>query len=648
MTNAEREEQGDRRLRASPESQAMQSPDAQVVRNAGASDVKAAQALNRNAHSGSAGGDQNQSIEIVAAKPGGGQELIASRQKQQPVTTQELEAKAAKGDIWARRFQGQLKEAQDLPAEQREKETAEVMKAAQLVFRPEGKPTKPETAESLMDTGTMLAAEAKTNPAAEPVKLLKEWVEKQPDSPQKQAFRQEVRQQAADLSPEMRARMEHLEAVRRKIDAAGLDEGGTHQAIRPEQVTLKGHVEYPENPWQAFNKLRPDQQRDIIKAFETGGAVGQSAYEQQIEAVSESIPKGYYNVGRGLLDTGVSAATFVLELVKQPDKVPQAAGQLAEHLSEAIANGVELSKFAAGQAHDMAEKGDYSPAIRAIGFVVETANERWQAMPLEKRTEKGSELIAEMGIGSLIGAGHNLAKSGKLVDALEEIAQHLKDLTAPGRDKAKRAIGKLLGEVLQPKGLTTQGVEMPIPRDIDDLAMLRNKGLPDNVQPSEKVTTSRRRDFEAKAVHVLEVPENVYEAAEKRGISRELVKEKLDKVAKSLTDAYNVLGDYSPARHGSERAYGSQLHELLRKRIGSDNLIHTEASYKKGLPVPWGKLGSSRVDIALGEHEKPFVSLCLKTLGAVPSAQQERGWYKNLPRMDDDQIIPRIYFKLAK
>ena len=79
-----------------------------------------------------------------------------------------------------------------------------------------------------------------------------------------------------------------------------------------------------------------------------------------------------------------------------------------------------------------------------------------------------------------------------------------------------------------------------------------------------------------------------------------------------------------------------------------DAQIHAEASCKKGQPVPWGKLGSSRVDIALGEHEKPFVSMCLKTLGAVPSAQQERGWLRNLPRFYDDSVIPRIYFKLGK
>ncbi|GEM_PF-1198916 len=98
----------------------------------------------------------------------------------------------------------------------------------------------------------------------------------------------------------------------------------------------------------------------------------------------------------------------------------------------------------------------------------------------------------------------------------------------------------------------------------------------------------------------------------------------------------------------SERLYGSKLHELLREKLSSDDLIHTEASYKKGSPVPWGRLGSSRVDIAIGPHDKPFTTMCLKTLEAVPSAQQERGWFRNLPRFSDDSVIPSFDFKLGK
>ncbi|MCA0316223.1 MAG: hypothetical protein LCH63_20550 [Candidatus Melainabacteria bacterium] len=56
-------------------------PEAQAARAAGAADVRAVQALNQNAHNGSAGGEQNESIEIVMPKNGGGYDVLASRLK---------------------------------------------------------------------------------------------------------------------------------------------------------------------------------------------------------------------------------------------------------------------------------------------------------------------------------------------------------------------------------------------------------------------------------------------------------------------------------------------------------------------------------------------------------------------------------------
>lgn len=176
------------------------------------------------------------------------------------------------------------------------------------------------------------------------------------------------------------------------------------------------------------------------------------------------------------------------------------------NLSEAISNGIRVSQFAAGQAQDMAKTGDYSPAIRAIGFVIETVNERWQAMPLEKRTEKGSEFIADLGIGSIFGAGHELAKSGKLIDALETIAEQLKDFSGPGKEKAKQALGAFLEDVLQPKGLATNGIEMPIPKDMsgtpkDRFDRLESPGKGDNyfAMSSEAEGTVFRGDHDLRS-----------------------------------------------------------------------------------------------------------------------------------------------------
>lgn len=485
----------------------------------------------------------------------------------------------------------------------------------------------------------------------EAVKAHHDWASKLEPGPEKDKHKQLAREQLVQLEPQAKGDLERLDQKRKWM--AEQENAGTHDIRELRKRHLEGHVEHWENPWQAFTKLTPDQQRDIIRAFEKAGKVGQEGYEQKIQQVAESVPRAFYNVGKAVYDSGIAAATFVIESAQRPEKVPEAARNLAGALSESIANGARISQFVAGQAQEMAKTGDYSPVAEGLKTIAETANDRWEAMPLEKRTEKASELIAEMGLGSIIGAADRLAKSGKLIDALEDIAKHLKDLTAPGRDKAKQAIGAFLDDVFQPKGVTTNGFEMPIPkqqRDLDDLVMLRNKGLPDHVKPSERVTVKESFTAQREVKVTIDVPKEVLKAAEIRGIAPEVFQEKLQKIAESVKQVAYEVGNYDPKNHGSERVYGTKFHEALREALNqrNDPLIHTEVSYAKQTVQNWGKLGTSRVDIAIGEKEKPIAIICLKTLKALPSAQQERGWFNNIPRFPDGSVIPRLYLKVQE
>lgn len=600
MSSRESEEKGDQRLTVSPEATAMRTPDAQAARVAGVSDVNAAQDLNPNKHNGSAGGDQLESIQIIALDEGGKKKVVAERQK---------EAKQ--------------------------------------------QPEKPQDTQDQMDTGTLLALEVNRNPAVVPVQNLHTWAKQLPEGPDKDRYSQLVREQMADLSPEDKARASRQAHINQHIKAARLDEGGIHEAIIPDKLILQGQAKYQENEWEGFNRLDPKQQRAIIEAFAKASNIAQDSYMNQIQAVADSVPKGFYNVGKELYDSGIAAATFMIEAAQRPEKIPEAAQKLADNLSTAIISGARVSQVIAGYSQEVAQSGDYSRPLRDLQTVTKLANERWEAMPLEKRTEKASELVAEMGVGSIIGATHNLAKSGKLIDALEDLAQYAKDLTAPGRDKAKQAIGAFLDDVFQPKGLTTDGFEMPIPkppRDIDDLVMLKNKGLPDNVKPSEQVSLTERLTTAGYVEPEILVPKEVYKAASLQGFTSEAVDQKLQIVAEALQNAFAKIGKYNPGKHGSERAYGNLLHEQMRQNLLKidDKAIHPEASYLKQSPASWGKLGTSRVDVSLGDKEKPFVSICLKTLKAVPSAQQERGWARNLPRLEDGNVPPRLYLKLPK
>lgn len=323
MTN-EKHELGDQAINAAPEKKAIQTADAQDARNAAACDVNAVHALNQNAHSGSAGGDQLESIQIVALDESGKQKVIAERPKetkQEPeITIDFLRERAKQPDMWAQKFVEKIDATEKLQAPYRDRQIAEVLKDAEAVFNTKRAADETENALDQMDTGTMLAVEVKRNPAAAPIQNLHTWTKQLPDGPDKERYSHLVREQAADLSPEANARAERMAQMNERTNAEHWDHAGVHEAINPEQLVLRGRVEQQENPWQAFNRLTPVQQREIIKAFETAGDSGQTAYEQKIEAVSKSIPKGFYNVGKGLLDTGVTAAKFVIESVKRPDK----------------------------------------------------------------------------------------------------------------------------------------------------------------------------------------------------------------------------------------------------------------------------------------------------------------------------------------
>src|SRR5690606_4387583 len=75
-------------------------------------------------------------------------------------------------------------------------------------------------------------------------------------------------------------------------------------------------------------------------------------------------------------------------------------------------------------------------------------NDAWEALPLEKKTEKGAELIAGMGIAGLGEKWHQLAKSGKLVDLLDGLAEGLAQETAANKAKAAEQIKLFVNDLL--------------------------------------------------------------------------------------------------------------------------------------------------------------------------------------------------------
>jgi len=425
VSNAEQKEQGDRRLQAVPEVKPLQQADAQAARNAGASDVQAVQALNPNRHNGSAGGDQELSFELIAYGNEGFGKVVAARQQER------LNARSDQSD--------------------------------------------------LMDTGTMLAAEAKTNPAAEPVKLFKEWLNKQPESPQKEALAQEVRQQASDLSPEMKARMEHLAAIRRKIDEAGLEEGGIHQAITPEMASrtkLEGQVRHDQplentaDGWleagRRISELPIDKQLQVI------GSGLMAGYQQYQADERERTWGRIIGTTEGLGAVAVNLATiaeFTCDCIAgNKERAAERGGKFGEAVGQTLVSGVKLFQDADAYLFKVGFDGDYGRPFRDLVTVGVALNDRWAQLPPREQERVKYKLITEMAADGLIGAGgaKAIGKAKVFTEVLDAIALEAKTTTRAtieGGKRAARAVGSAIDNLTQPE-VEIPGVgKVKYPRD---------------------------------------------------------------------------------------------------------------------------------------------------------------------------------------
>jgi hypothetical protein len=301
---------------------------------------------------------------------------------------------------------------------------------------------------------------------------------------------------------------------------------------------------------------------------------------------------------------------------------------------------------------------------RDAGSAAKAAGDHWNSLDTEQKGHFFGKEVVPLAVPGAVGA---VAKEAQVANVAAKATEAI--TTFAGSEKIAeleqklsvlqghiQKFGDVMSKPLEPAHATATDSAKLIPFaetvKPDDGLLLKHgdKGLPQGVKPSDKVTVKTSYDLRGYLTHDIDVPKEVFRAAESRGFDQATVQQKMQKIAKSVEDVYLQIGDYDPKIHGSERAYGNRFHELLRQDLQkvNDPLINPEVSFLKGQSESWGKLGTSRIDIGIGEKDKPFASVCLKTLDAVPSAQQERGWVRNLTRLPDGSVPPRLYLKLPK
>lgn len=485
---ADIDEKGERRL-VSNERQTLQAqPDAQAARHAGASDVKAVQALNRNAHNGSAGGDQNESIELVSFKDGGGYDLLAARekpevkeklpsQKGEPelLTADFLRGKAQGGDIWARSFLPEIERAEKLPAGPiRDQELENVLKKAAVIFRPgdqvKAQPKPVEVNQSQTSTGTIISRQAEKNPVLAPVKAHYDWTNNLEPGPERDAHRQLAREQLVQAEPQTKDELERLDRRRRLAEQ---EDCGVHEVPNGPKEALKGQVQYPEREIEGVRRLTAEDLRKLAKAFEAGPGASQASLKE----TSDEILRRTGESTRDTLLAGIKLVVGLLEydrdLIFNPEKAREQAAQAGEALGVLAVAGVSITAGGVGYADTVSKSGDYSLPLKHISEVVN----RWydRQSPADQMAIV-AEVSAGFGLSASAVEASKLRKPGALMEFLKEGVESLPRNPEAER-KAIEAISKLFKRA-EPVADTGAGV---ILHAGDAVKEAQEKGLGDHI-----------------------------------------------------------------------------------------------------------------------------------------------------------------------
>ncbi len=413
-------------------------PEAQAVRVAGAADVKAVQALNQNAHNGSAGGEQNESIEIVMPKNGGGYDVLASRlletekpaqtsttqtaqtAKIEPVTVDFLKQKAQQGDIWARSFMPEVEQAYKLPAgATRDFLVEQVLKKAEVIFRPEDQ-VKAQTDrqvddQSQISTGAIIAKQAEKNPAVEPVKALYEWANKLEPGPEKEKHQKLAREQLVALEPQAKGALDALDQRRRL--AAKQEDPEVHDLPPKQKDPMQGQVSYPEKEIEGLRRLTPEDIKKLAQAMEKGGP----AAEESIKQTTQEILVRTGESGRDTLLAGINLLVGLLkydiDLIFNPEQAREDASKAGEALGLLLVAGVEIGVGAAATEQEARQSGDYSLPLKRIG---EALNRWYEKQSPADQMAIMSEICAGCGVVAFAGEAKKLSKPGAFMEFLQE------------------------------------------------------------------------------------------------------------------------------------------------------------------------------------------------------------------------------------
>lgn len=415
----------------------------------------------------------------LTAKDKGKKHDHATAEQLKSISHDELMDKASKGDGFARDLDKQLHNAKTPGDRARVQDNADRLyhrgKYAEVTS--DMQPAHGNTSDSAMH----LKALAEHNAALEPVSKLREYADKLPESAQKKSLTALSREQAAELSPEMRARYDQQH------------EAGTHQALTN---TPEGWL----HAVQRIAQLPMDKQLEILSSALNAG-IEQYNHDERERSLGRLIGtvEGAGQVATNLAKIADFSAYCI---IGDHERASNMGKEFGDALGQTIVGGVGLWQAANLYLYNIGFAGDYAKPFRDIAELGHELNEHWSNLPPREQERIKSKFITEMIADGMIAVGGLSAvkKASSFTEILDAIAEEAKVLQSRGK-KTATAIHDAVDALLQPQAVTPEGVKIRLPKDgaTNETRMLMSKAdgmgesLPKNCYRIEKFTGRLQR-----------------------------------------------------------------------------------------------------------------------------------------------------------
>ncbi len=329
--------------------------------------------------------------------------------------------------------------------------------------------------EQISQSATLMAIDAKGNPAMQPVALTRAYADALPENDhRKRDLTELTRKQAAELSPEMRSHYEQ------KAPANSL-EGW---------LAVAGKI----------SQLPMDKQLQVSGLGLMAG-IEQYRHEERERTWGQLIGtvQGTSEVLQGLAKIADFGAACILADKERAGKMGDEFGMA---LGQTIVGGVRLFEAADRYLFNIGYSGDYAKPFQDVAAVGQKLDQQWSGLPPREQERVKAKLITELIEGGAIGTAgaSTIQKASKFTEILDSVAMQVHELHAASKPvikKAVKAVSNAVDELIQPVSDTGMGVRMPISRGSlnDETKMLMSKADDlDDGRPGRPAESGMKRE----------------------------------------------------------------------------------------------------------------------------------------------------------